>query len=120
MSEFRTAWKGVDLFDSIEEEGMTLTARACCRIAGEVVSALRGTLTSYVPEPYQEDGWATFYFTHLGQRIRCVVSMQGDNDYSITVSTTQSLMRTVFGCRAPAVKLETRSLDTPLDQLSRT
>ena len=103
MCEFRIAWRGLDLYDSIEEEGMTLTARACYRIACELVSGIRVLISGYVPEPWQDDAWASLDFPNLGQRIRCVVSLQDDNDYSISVTCTQGLLRSLIGRKSPPV-----------------
>ena len=76
---------------------MTLTARACYWIACELVSEIRSDIGRYVPEPWQGDGWASFEFTNLGQRIRCVVALQDENDHSITVQYEQSLLRSLLG-----------------------
>jgi len=106
MQGFRVAWRGQDLFDSIEEEGMTLGARACYRIACELVSSIRCAINGYVPEPRQDDSWASLEFSNLGERVRCVVAMQDENDYSIDVSCVQSLLRTLFGKKPPDVRAE--------------
>ena len=103
MEEFRIAWRGHDLFDSVEEEGMTLGARACYHIACELASAIRCDVEGYVPEPWQDDSWALLEFPNLGQRVRCVVAMQDENDYSISVSCGQSIFRSLFGRRPPDV-----------------
>lgn len=68
MYEFRIAWRGHDLFDSVEHEGMTLAARACYRIACEIASTIRSSVSGYVPEPWQDDSWASLTFSNLGQR----------------------------------------------------
>jgi hypothetical protein len=64
-------WGGEDLFESDEDEGMTLTARACYRAACEAVSLLRiGIKNTSISEPTQEDGWAYF---NLPINVACTV-----------------------------------------------
>jgi len=101
--EFRIAWRGLDLYDSIEEEGMTLTARACYRIACELASSIGKHIAGYIPGPWQDDAWASLDFPNLGQKVRCIVSLQADNDYSIDISCLQGLLRTLTGRQSPPV-----------------
>jgi hypothetical protein len=110
MQEYRIAWRGLDLYDSIEQEGMTLTSRACYRIACEIVSLLRGYISGYIPEPSQDDGWASLEFPNLGQRVKCVVSFQDENDYSVTVDCFQGILRSLMGRKPPEIKHETLEL----------
>lgn len=105
-SELRIAWKGADLFDSIEEDGMTLTARACYHMACEIASAVRRSVSSYVPEPWQDNGWASGEFSNEGQRVRFVISMEDENKYVVSTYTVQGLLRTLFGRKAPAIHNE--------------
>ena len=101
--QFRVAWRGQDLSDSIEEEGMTLGSRAAVRIAWEIVSSLRNKISTYVPEPSQEDSWASFEFSNSGQRVSCGIAEQEENEYSVTVGCAQGLLRSLFGAKAPPV-----------------
>lgn len=106
MSVFRIAWQGPDLYDSIEEEGMTLTARACHRICGELVSGLRRHLDTPMREPWQDDCWASFEFVNLGQNVSVVVSLMDENDYSIAVEVRRGIFGSLLGGRSGEVKAE--------------
>jgi hypothetical protein len=110
MHEFRFAWRGQDLFDSVEYEGMVLTSRACYWMACELVFSIRGIVKNYGPEPWQDVGWASCEFSHLGQRIRCVVAMQDENEYSVNVSCVQGLLGTLVGRRPPEIRPESVAL----------
>lgn len=103
MTVFRLAWRGSDLYDSIEEDGMTLGARACYRIACEIVSAVRASVDGYVPEPLQEDSWAFFEFPNLRQRVQCHVALQDENDYSVDVGCARSLLQFITARERPEI-----------------
>ena len=110
MCEFRAAWRGHDLFDSVEQDGMTLGARACYWLACEIVSAIRTSVKGHVPEPWQEGSWASLEFSNLGQRVRCVVAMQDENDYAISVSGVQGWFWSLIGKRSPDVSAENAAI----------
>ncbi|MEW6366083.1 MAG: hypothetical protein AB1714_15750 [Acidobacteriota bacterium] len=101
MREFRVAWRGVDLYDSIEDDGMALTARACHHIACEIVSSIGSSIRDHVPEAWREDSWASLEFQNLGQRVRCVLALRDENDYSVSVGCVKGMFRSLIGRKAP-------------------
>lgn len=100
MRELRLAWRGPDLFDSIEEEGMALSARASQRVACEIVSTLRLALGISIAEPLQEDSWSSFDFSLDRTGVRCAVSFADEDEYLVALAPAAGLLRALFGRRA--------------------
>ena len=84
-------WNGPNLFDTVEDEAMTLTMRAVYRVACEAVSLvrnyyrprrLRDSPPPYIREPIQDDAWVTFTIPLESRVIDCCVNWVPEGDES--------------------------------------